>query len=323
MDDKEKLDIKEERYKIVRKSNDFISKTNLSLTATQQKILNYLISKINPFDDEFKIYTFDVIQYAKVAGIDFCSGKNYNDIKNSLKELADKSNWVKLHTNDTINNNAVSTKLLRLIQDIEIVESTSQIKIRFSDDLKDFLLKLRSNYTEFELIETLNLKSKYAIRLYEIIKSFHFKELEVYEKTFEIAQLKELLNVPASYDYTAFKNKIIIPAVSEINQKTDKLLSYKFERKGNKYYYITLAIASKSVTDRITTQAETDEQLSFFLDDQAMHQKQEFYAPKVGVLCTKRLTILFLIKKIKLYKINKGRLTAAYFHKKFFLNEMN
>ena len=84
------------RHQTVVKANDLIQKSRFSLSVQQQKIVLYLISQISQFDTEFKLYEFSISDFCKVCGIDYESGKNYQDIKTAIKEIADKSVWIKL-----------------------------------------------------------------------------------------------------------------------------------------------------------------------------------------------------------------------------------
>ena len=90
---------KEERYLEIRhgtvvKANELIQKSRFSLSLQQQKIVLYLISQISPFDEDFKLYEFSIAEFCKVCGIDDTNGKNYIDLKQAIKEIADKSLWI-------------------------------------------------------------------------------------------------------------------------------------------------------------------------------------------------------------------------------------
>ena len=50
----------QERNHLVVKHNSLIQKTRYSLTTQQQKVLLYTISKIQPGDDDFKEYVFEL-----------------------------------------------------------------------------------------------------------------------------------------------------------------------------------------------------------------------------------------------------------------------
>ena len=82
-------------YKVV-KSNDLIQKSRFNLSLQEQKIILYLISKVKPEDTELKEYIFEIRDFCKICGLETDSGKNYKDIKQTLKSLRDKSIWITL-----------------------------------------------------------------------------------------------------------------------------------------------------------------------------------------------------------------------------------
>lgn len=84
------------RNNTVVKANELIQKSRFSLTLQQQKIVLYLISQITMYDEDFKLYEFSIVEFCKVCGIDYESGKNYADLKAAIKEIADKSVWIRL-----------------------------------------------------------------------------------------------------------------------------------------------------------------------------------------------------------------------------------
>ena len=56
-------------YKII-KSNELIQKSKYELSAQEQKIIMYLISKVKPDDEAFITMDFDIIEFCCVCGID-------------------------------------------------------------------------------------------------------------------------------------------------------------------------------------------------------------------------------------------------------------
>ena len=94
--------ILEIRNKTVIKANDLIQKSRFNLSLQQQKIVLYLISQITAFDEDFKLYEFSIAEFCKVCGIDDTSGKNYTDLKQAIKDIADKSLWITIEDEETL-----------------------------------------------------------------------------------------------------------------------------------------------------------------------------------------------------------------------------
>lgn len=238
------------RNNTVVKANELIQKSRFSLSLQQQKIVLYLISQITPHDEDFKLYEFSISEFCKVCGIDYKSGQNYADLKEAIKEIADKSIWIRLE-------NGKQT-LLRWIEKPYIDDNSGIIQIKLDADMKPYLLQLKENFTQYELLWTLNFKSKYTIRLYELIKSIHFHELEVYRREFELDDLRRMLGAETYKTYQTFKTRALEPAIEEINRFSDKNVSYEPIKRSRAVAKIRLSISTKEPLDRIKLQSEIE-----------------------------------------------------------------
>lgn len=242
-----------ESYAIVRKANDLIQKSRFNLSLQQQKIVLYLISQISPFDDDFKLYEFSIPEFCRICGIFVESGKNYHDLKEAIKEIRDKSIWV------TLEDGRETT--LAWIEKPYIDPQSGTIQIRLDKDMKPFLLHLKSNFTQYELIYTLHFKSKYSIRLYELVKSVHYHETGNYEKRYGVDELKKLLDAEVYKEYRDFKRRALEKAVQEINTYSDKNVSYLELKKGKKVLAIIFEISSKDPTEKMRIMGEIQKEM--------------------------------------------------------------
>lgn len=239
------------RHKMVRKANQLIQKSRFSLSLQQQKILLYLISQISPQDEDFKLYQFSIPEFCRVCGITV-GGPNYRDMKSAIKDIADKSLWVRLPNG--------TESLLRWIEKARIDDKSGQIEVRLDNDMKPFLLLLKENYTQYEMIFTLHFKSKYTIRLYELVKSIHFHEDQVYKRTYDVDELKKLLDAEVYTEYRNFKPRVLQPCVAEINRYSDKNISFEEIKRGRKVLAIEFTISSKDTSDVLRIKSEIDKE---------------------------------------------------------------
>ena len=222
--------------KQVVKANDLIQKSRFNLSLQQQKIVLYLISQITPFDEDFKLYEFSIPEFCKICGIDITSGGNYQTLKAAIKDIADKSIWVTIEDEET---------LLRWIEKPYLNKQSGIIKIRLDNDMKPFLLQLKENFTSYELIWTLHFKSKYTIRLYELIKSIHFHELEEYRREYSLEELRRLLDADKYERWIHFKQRVLEPSIEEINSYSDKNVVWEPIKKGKSVERIRFIITTK------------------------------------------------------------------------------
>lgn len=224
------------RGKQVIKANELIQKSSFNLSAQQQKIILYIISQIEKGDDDFKEYTFDLNDYCAVCGISKYNGTMLDELKKSIQEIADKSRWIKFDKYEA---------LCRWIEKAKIYNKSNKVSIQLDSDLKPFLLKLKDNYTCYELIYVLHFKSKYSIRLYELIKSIHYNKEEEYSRRFEVEELKRLLGAENYQRFGDFNKVALAPAIKEINKYSDIELEALQIKSGKSVKYIQLDIIPK------------------------------------------------------------------------------
>lgn len=241
------------RNKTVTKANDLIQKSRFNLSLQQQKIVLYLISQITPLDKDFKLYEFSIAEFCRVCGIDDNNGKTYQDLKTAIKEIADKSLWVSIGEK--------RETLLRWIEKPYIDAGSGTIKIRLDSDMKPFLLQLKQNFTSYELLWTLHFKSKYTVRLYELVKSLQFHDLERYQRQYGVDELKRLLGGDRYKEYRDFKRRVLVPSVKEINKYSDKTVVFDEIRRGRKVIEVVFSISSKDSLEAARIRSDIEKEL--------------------------------------------------------------
>lgn len=247
------LEIIDPRQLFVVKSNDIIQRARFSLSLTEQKVVLYLISKIQPNDEDFKEYEFSVADFCRCIGLEPQSGSNYNDVKDAIRQVRNKSMWIKLPDG--------TSSLVAWIEKARIIEGKGIIQIRLDSDLKPYLLQLKEHYTQYQLIFTLRMKSRYSLRLYELVKSYFYNKLGTYKILFQVDELRSLIDADK---YTRFANlhaDVLKVAVSEINKYSDLDLDYKQIKEGRKTIAIEFIVKTKDALERLRIQDETDKEL--------------------------------------------------------------
>ena len=137
--------------------------------------------------------------------------------------------------------------------------------MKLTNEDKAYLRELGHPETDFAQIEeaigktvyTLNFKSKYSIRLYEYLKSIHYKKLKPYSQSMAIDKFQKMLD--SNYeDFKDFHTRVLKPAQKEINTYSDIHFEYELIKEGRKVVAITISIETKEVIERmrITTENE-------------------------------------------------------------------
>lgn len=245
----------------VTKSNKLIC-ANYDLSVQEQKIILTLASMVQPEDTEFKEYAFKIKEFIKLLGIS--TKTKYKEIPKITKDLMKKVFEVK-EGKDILQ--------LSWLSSVRYKTGEGTVILKFDSNLKPYMLDLKELYTSYKLDNILSLKSKYSLRLYELLKSNSFKK----KVMIKLEELKDMVGANANYlkVYADFKNKVIFQAQKELAEKTD--ISFEFEevktgRKvtGIKFYIIAnnakisneppmLTTAEKEVSATLTEPKEENQ----------------------------------------------------------------
>jgi len=237
-------------YKVV-KANSMIQRARFHLSVQEQKVVLFLISKIKPDDDDFLTHSFSVAEFCRVCGIDYDNGKNYQNVKATLKNLSDKSVWAM---------DGDWERLYRWIDQVSIYKKTGFIEIKLHNCMIPYLLHLQERFTQYELVHTIAMKSQYSIRMYELFKSYEYRG----RCKIGIDELKEMLFATNYVRFPHFKEKVLDIALREINTLTDLTITYTIIKIGRKYGQIEFDInIKKDPTEKMTAWKEREKSLNY------------------------------------------------------------
>ena len=208
-----------DREQYVVKANDLIRRTRYTLTAQQQKIVLFAISKIRPEDDINTEYTFDINELANACGMKIRDGGSYYDrIKEDLILLMRRELYL---MPDGVE------RSISWIGDVEIKEKDASITMRFNPHMQPYLFDLREKYTQYKLQNVLVFRGKYGIRLYEIMRSYTtqraLEDDEEKDITITLEDLRYLLDADVYKRWVDFDRFILRPAIKEINERAEDI----------------------------------------------------------------------------------------------------
>lgn len=211
-----------ENYLVTQGNNLIEARHKKPLTAREQKIILTMVSMIEPSDKDFKDYMISIRDFHEMLGLE--GREHYTEIKTVVESLMTKVVEIPLEDKGWLMTHWVSTA--------RYIDGSGVIQLRFAPELKPYLLQLKTVFTSYKLNNILSLKSVYAIRLYELMKKW--QPLARWECPIDL--LREKLGASnKSYNlYGNFKNKILIPAIKELNEQTDIFIQYKELKKGRK-----------------------------------------------------------------------------------------
>ena len=217
---------KQDRNYYVVKSNALIQKSRFSLSLQAQRCLLFAISRIKFSDMPSTEYTFAIKDICDACGIDMKThGDYYNLMKAELKALRDNSIWI---TNEEGKEETVSW-----FSKVKINKGTGTVSVKFDENIEEYLFLLQNRYTQYKLSTPLSFKSKYSIRLYELLLSYTKKrDLEngrENEITFMPDELKERLDAQNYIKFYDFRRFVLDKAIEEINTYSEDInVSYDY-----------------------------------------------------------------------------------------------
>lgn len=245
MTPEESFEIKKSKGYLVVKSNDLIQRNRFELSLPEQKTVAYICSMIQPIQTEesgFQLeYEFKIREYCKICGIDYDNGKNYQDVKATLKKLRDKSMWLTLPDG--------SETTVGWLAKATTNKKSGIAHIKLDEDMVPYLFDLKQKFTQYQLYNVLGMKSAFSVRIYELMKSYSFR----HTITFEIDELKKLLMVEDVKSYNRFpdfRRKVLEKAQLEINELTDINIEFEPIKTGRKVTSIKFIIEEKFKNSR-------------------------------------------------------------------------
>lgn len=118
------------------------------------------------------------------------------------------------------------------------------IEYWFTSKILLFLNSLYTTFTTYKLLNVGGLRSIYSIRIYEL--AIQFRSTGWRKMT--IDGFRDALGIPDN-QYRLFadlKKRVILPAVKEINAKTNLAMKFELGRKGRRFTHITLYFDEKA-----------------------------------------------------------------------------
>lgn len=202
---------------LIRQSNDLIQKSYFDLSATEVKIWLYIVCQIKPTDKELKPMEFRIRDFCKVMGINPNSGVAYKAVKTALKNVADSSLYIDLEGNG-------DETLMRWLSMAKMSKKRGVATIQIAQEMRPFLLELKERYTDVSSYYVSGLRGKYAIRLYQILKSYENLKAPI---MITIQEIRKNMKLPDSYNWAKIKQRVLDSSIEEISNETDILLSYQ------------------------------------------------------------------------------------------------
>jgi len=268
---------------------------NYDLSLQEQKIILTLASMVQPQDTEFKEYEFKIKEFMELLCVQDKS--KYVEVPRITKDLMKKVFEIK-EGNDTIQLAWLSSARYR--------NGEGTVILKFDSNLKPYMLELKELYTSYKIDNVLSLKSKYSIRIYEILKSNLFKN----QVTIELEELKNMVGAKEkAYNiYNNVKNRILTQAQKELKEKTDINFTYEELKTGRKVTSIKFNIISnknKAKNEIAVASEDSQQDLDLIKQVQAIFYKHSITGLEARCVLKDANTNIDLIKQCYDYLLTK------------------
>ncbi|MGL5962402.1 MAG: replication initiation protein [Cetobacterium sp.] len=151
-----------------------------------------------------------ILQFDELKKLSNYSNRNLERFIKDLSTTYDKM----LSLNITIRHSKLSFTKFNLFSQYTVNGEEKTIMIQVHDKFEYILNKIMGNYTRFDLLEFISLKSAYSKNIFKLLKQWETKK----EKTFEIIEFRELLGIPIKYQMCNIDTKVLKPIMQELPQ---------------------------------------------------------------------------------------------------------
>lgn len=156
------------------------------------------------------------------------------DVKNTYAMLSDAvlSLFNRQVTYMTLDDkrNKPEKRVVRWVSGVSYVEGAGIVKLRFAPEIVPLITRLEKNFTSYELMQVANL-NLYATRLYELLVSWRSTGKT---PVIEMNDFRSKLGL-VDQEYKLmhnFKNRVLDPAIKQISEHTDIIVSYEQHKTG-------------------------------------------------------------------------------------------
>jgi plasmid replication initiation protein len=220
-------------HSYVRQQNQLVE-ARYSLTARELKLVLYVCAMVDSNAEEFGKCRVRIRDFASLADVD--TRHLYTEIRDTARSIRSKELVLEnvLQPGEDKPRRVYTSWFSNVSAD---PAGDGYIGITLHPDLKPYLLKIQREYTKFHLRYAVRLDSRYSVRLYTLLqrwaylgkKRFAIDELRVLLGTRELNRQGDIVkdNLPA---YGNFKQRALMPAVEEINKRTDISVLFSEEK---------------------------------------------------------------------------------------------
>ena len=228
------------------KSNSLIENYIFNATEMELQMLNYAVAYLNPtWDNRRAICRFSIPDLIKTFG------SNSNRAWEQYREAAERLMKRTYRYFNGENKEVIENVVTRTILDRN---DKSWIEFKFNEFISERLSNLKELFTEYDISQIINFKSRYAFMLYEffIMQLSKINTQLKYKQTISIETFKKNLNIERKYNLNAdLRLKVLEPSKKQINKHSDIKINYELIKTGRSFTHIAFTAERRKTKIKI------------------------------------------------------------------------
>jgi plasmid replication initiation protein len=243
-----------EKKAIAQAENTFIFNAQFKLPAREHKLIIYLISKLNPQEQEdFFEQSVPITELLSL----FQQGEEYKSFYEQINTIIDNmlECKIKFPTKFEVEGKKISKAInwFQMCEPVTGEDGLLHLKFTFSHVMKPFLLELKE-YVRLNPYDLFPMRSNYAIRMYEVFKAERDRlkwAKRAVVMQFSLEELRGLLGLRDEYrdqKFAAFRRRVLDVIRNEINANSPIMhIDFILLKDKNKVVGIEYTILEKNI----------------------------------------------------------------------------
>lgn len=227
--------------KLLVSKDNYLIEASYKLTLFEQRIILFALAKLNPQDPQtcFSFHVDDFLVYFNEVG----AQNVYFSLRKAIDKLADR--WVKTEAPE-------KQTYFRWISSKTYYKKEGRLEINFTPEIMPYLSHLKK-YTQYDLVHVTDFKSTYSIRIYELLAQYK----SVGNREITVKELRNILDLGEKYPrFNSLNQRVISPALLEINEKSDLNVDVKPIYVGKEIIALKFTIKFKNLENRVLTEKQ-------------------------------------------------------------------
>jgi plasmid replication initiation protein len=210
-----------------------------ALTLGEARLLLAMIGKIKTTDNDFAEYSLQLTELAEIYDLDRIN--IYEETKKITKKLMSRVLQVEMENGDLMLFHWVCKAICK----------KGSVVLSFIPELKPYLLKLKREFTVFDIDAVKDFQSIYSLRLYQLLKQY----LSIGYRELALEDLKEILGLnKGQYEqFHNFKARVLKQALKEFEAEESRCdITFKLEtiKTGKKITHLKFFIYPREIAKK-------------------------------------------------------------------------